>query len=399
MSIDPLLLLACLAAAAACAGVGQSVAGMFAVRRYRRSPLPASVPGRPKVSLLKPLCGEEPLLEAALASVCSQDYPDYQVVFGIKDRADPAIAVVERLRRRFPHRDIALVIDPTPHGSNRKVANLINMLPAAPHDILVIADSDLHCAPDYLGHVVDALLQPGVGLATTLYAGLPANASLAARLGATAITHGLLPGVLMARALGRQDCLGATMALRRFTLEAAGGLPALAGHLADDHLLGRLVQAQGLSVRLARTIPATTVPETRLRRLFSHELRWSRTIQALVPGAFAASCIQHTLGWALLAAALSGFAPWAIALFATLWAVRAATARGVDGALGLVQAGLASKAPVWLLPLRDIMSLVVFLASYAGDQVEWRGQMMHTGTASEPERRAASAQNTRATAS
>ena len=369
--------LAFVPATAAAAGLGQAAAGWLAACRFAAAPPPPVGP-RPPVTVLKPMYGDEPMLETALASICTQDYPCFQLVCGVQDPADPAVAVVERLRTRFPHCDIALVIDPTQHGENRKIGNLINMLPAARYDLLVIADSDVHALPDYLARLADTLALPGTGLATTLYAGLPANRSLAAQLGATAITYSFLSGALLARLLGRQDCLGATMALRRETLAAVGGLGALVHRLADDNVLGRLVRARRLAVRLAPTVCATTVPETRLADLFRHELRWARTIQALVPAEFAASAIQHPLAWAALALALSGGAPWALAWFLLCWAGRAGVARGLDARLGLSASGLATPTPVWLLPLRDLLSLTVIVASYASDRVEWRGQVLHT---------------------
>lgn len=369
------------AAMVALAGIGQAIAGLLSVRRFAGDPGPAPSQARDRctpVTLLKPLHGDEPLLEQALASVCAQDYPHFQIVFGVQSHADPAIAVVRRLQQRFAGRDIVLVIDPTQHGRNRKISNLINMLPSARHDLLLIADSDLHCRPDYLERVVAAFASPEIGLVTTLYAGLAANASLAARLGASAINHGFLPGALLSRDLARQDCLGATMALRRETLAAAGGLHALVDHLADDNVLGELVRRRGLRIRIAATVPATTVPESRLAPLFTHELRWSRTILSLVPVQFALSSIQFPLFWSALAIALSGAAWWSLLLFAATWLARARVAGAIDAALGLVAAGHASPAPALLLPLRDALSMAVLLASYASDKVEWRGQMMHT---------------------
>jgi ceramide glucosyltransferase len=281
--------------------------------------------------------------------------------------------VVHRLQARFPACDIALVVDPAQHGENRKIGNLINMLPAAAHPVLVIADSDIHVQPDYLERLVANLEQPGIGLATTLYAGLPADRSLAARLGATQITHGFLPGALLARAVGRQDCLGATMALRRETLARIGGFPALVDHLADDNILGRRVQDLGLSVRLADTVPLTTVPETRLRALFRHELRWARTISALAPAPFAASALQYPLVWALLGVAATGGAPWSLGVFCLAWLIRAVAAAGIDHAL-LQRLGESDfSVPVSLLPFRDLFSAAVMLVSYAGKQVDWRG--------------------------
>jgi ceramide glucosyltransferase len=369
--------LAFTAAGIAAAGLGEAAAGWLAARRFAAEPPPPAGP-RPPVSVLKPLHGDEPMLEAALASICAQDYPCFQLVCGVQDPADPAIAVVQRLQARFPQCDIALVVDRTQHGENRKIGNLMNMLPAAKHDVLVIGDSDVHVAADYLACLADTLALPGTGLATTLYTGLPANRSLAARLGATGITHSFVAGALLARMLGRQDCLGATMALRRETLAAVGGLAALVNHLADDNRLGCLVRERGLAVRLAPTVCATTVPEVGLGALFRHELRWARTIQALVPVEFAASAVQHPLAWATLAVAASGGEAWALAMFLLCWAGRALAARGLDARLGLAGSGLASPVPVWLLPLRDLLSAAVFAASYTSDRVEWRGRVLHT---------------------
>ncbi len=375
-----LLIGALLATVLALAGIGQALAGWRSVRRFAAGqPHPGA--DLPPFTLLKPLHGDEPLLERALESVVSQDYPQFQVVFGVQSPADPAAAVVRRLQARYPHSDITLVIDPTQHGANKKIGNLINMLPSARYDHLVIADSDLHCAPDYLRRVAAEFGAEGVGLVTTLYAGLAAQNSLAARLGACAINHSFLPGALMSRDLGREDCLGATMALRRETLTRIGGLQALVAHLADDNVLGQLVRAEGLKIRIATTVPATTVPEASLDALFRHELRWSRTILSLVPLEFAASAIQYPIFWALLAGAmLLPIAPiWCGgAIVALAWAGRAIAASGIDSALGLVAQRRATAVPILLLPLRDLLSIAIVLASYWSDTVEWRGQIMHT---------------------
>ena len=375
-------LLAFVAALLAAVGLIQTLLGARLVRQFRAAPAPRAH-ALPAISVLKPLYGDEPLLEAALASVCAQDYPRFQVVFGVQDPADPALAAVRRLRARFPACDIAVVIDDTAAGANRKVANLTNMLPAARHPVLVIADSDVHVAPDYLRRIAAALQPPGIGLVTTLYTGLPASGALAGQLGASAITHGFLPGALLARRLGRQDALGATMALRRETLATIGGFAALRDHLADDNLLGRKVRALGLRIGLAATVPATTVPESRMRDLFRHELRWARTIRALAPLPFAASAVQYPLAWALLAVALSGGARWTVVLFALAWLARALAARAIERALGLADGAGAIAAP-WHLPLRDLMSAAVLLTSYMGDRVDWRGRSMRAARTSRP---------------
>jgi ceramide glucosyltransferase len=365
----------------ACIGTGLGLAGWWEVRRFCVAPRPQ--PGMlPALTVLKPLNGDEPLLEAALESFFTQDYPQYQMVFGVHREADTALPVLRRLQHRFPDRDIAVVVDATRHGRNGKVTNLVNMMPAARHDVLVMADADLHAAPDYLRQVAAALAQPGIGLVTTLYTARAATPGLVGQLGASAINHGFLPGALMARALGRRDCFGATIALRRETLEAVGGMASIADYLAEDAAFGRKVPALGLGVRLAATVPATTVPESGpagLAELLLHELRWARTIRALVPVAYLLSGLQYELAWAGLAVLLSGGAAWAVALFLAAWAASVLVARGIDRALlagphPIAVAG--TPASPWLLPLRDVLSLGVLVVAFMGRTVRWRDRVL-----------------------
>ncbi len=326
--------------------------------------------------MLKPLCGDEPQLEAALASICGQAYPAFQIIFGVQDASDPALLTVRRIQERFPACDIAVVVDATFHGPNRKISNLMNMMPMARHDVLVFSDSDLHVSPYYLEQIVAVLEAPGVGLVTTLCIGLPTAAGLAGRLGASGISHSFLPGALLSRALGREDCLGTTMALQRDILASIGGLDALVRHLADDNVLAQRVRQLGLGVGLAGTVPMTAVPEKSLSALWQHELRWARTIRALEPMLFATSTLQFPLFWATAAFAFSGGSAWFGALFATAWAVRAAAARWIDRAL-FQECWPIVAAPIWLLPFRDLMSVSQIAASYLGARVVWRGHVMH----------------------
>ncbi len=364
-------MLAAIAGGIAGLGILFALIGWAAVIRFARRASPRTADTCQAVTVLKPLHGDEPLLEDALATVFAQDYPNFQIVFGVQNQADPALAVVDRLRARFPSVQVDVVVDTTQHGRNRKVGNLMNMLRVARHDVLVIADSDVHVTADWLDRLVAALLQPGVGLATAVYTGMPASRVAVTRLGATQITHCLLPGALIARGLGRQDCFGSSMALRRETLTRLGGFRMLVDHLADDAVLGRLVRAEGLKVALAAVLPATTVPETRLASLWYHELRWARTMRALEPVGFAGSVVQYPLFWAAIAAVTSGGAIWAIGLFILAWTIRALAVRGIDGTLGL-----AIPSPVWLLPLRDALFVAILAVSFVGNKVEWRGHVL-----------------------
>ncbi len=352
------------------AGFVQAATGWEAVRRFRgKSPASGA---RPPITVLKPLHGDEPLLEQALASFCAQDYPLFQIVFGVQSVNDTALAVVERLRLRFPQLDMELVVDPTQHGTNRKIANLINMFPFVRHNLLVVSDSDMHAAPGYLASVADALSAPGTGLVTTLYTGLPAKAGLTGQLGAAYITQNFAAGALMARGLGRQDCMGATMALTRETLMRVGGFPALSPFVADDAVLGAKVRALGKTVALAHSVPATTVGELTLTALFRHELRWARTIRAVEPAGFALSAIQFPAFWALLTFVMSGGAAWAAWLWLAAVFCRGTFGHSIERSMG------GARTPFWLPALRDVFSVAVLLTAYMGAEVAWRGHRLRT---------------------
>lgn len=353
-------------------GTVQTIAGYVCVRQFTARAASAGAALRP-VTVLKPLYGDEPLLEQALESFFTQDYPVLQLVFGVPRADDPAAAVVRELCRRHPRVDATLVIDATLHGVNRKIGNLMNMLPRAKHDLLVISDSDMHAAPDYLRHVAQAF-RPGIGLVTTIYTGRPSGRGITGALGAAYVNQIFATGAVMARSLGRQDCLGATMALDRATLASVGGLQALAPYIADDGILGRRVLATGQGIAVAATVPATTIGDNGFGALFSHELRWARTIRAMAPRAFLASSVQFPVFWALLAQALAMRHSWPLALVAIAFLARAACGRAVERRLGAVTT------PLWLVPLRDLMSIAVMAAAVAGEKVAWRGQVMSTAS-------------------
>ena len=227
------------------------VATVLVVRFARRRP--AGRQAREPVTLLKPLCGEEPGLLARLSPFCTQAYDaPIQIVFGAQDRADRAITVVAALKAKFPNVNIDLKVDGRPHGSNRKVSNLANMSTLAQHDVLVLSDSDIEVGPDYLDDVVAALQAPGVGAVTCLYHGVPGTSGLWPRIGALSTNTQFLPNAVVAMTFGlARPCFGSTIALRRETLNRIGGFPALADCLADDYALGEAVRAGGQEVAVA----------------------------------------------------------------------------------------------------------------------------------------------------
>jgi ceramide glucosyltransferase len=338
-----------------------------AVRFARR---PTALPSKQSpVSMLKPLYGAEPGLHENLRSFVDQNYPDRQIVFGVRSPDDGALPVVRALMAERPEVDIDLVVNARAGGGNLKVANLINMLPAAKHDFLVFADSDMHVDPDYLATVTAPLQDPAVGLVTCLYRGLPTG-GLWSRLGALHINFGFLPSALLGDTLGTGGgCFGATIALRRQVLDRIGGLAVVRDELADDHRIGAAVRELGLPTVLSPYVVETLVSERNLKCLWRHELRWARTVRAMAPIGFAGSVVTHAIAIAALAAIFSGMSLTSLVFLAISCLFRWATAGATARILGLPIAGL------WLLPLRDLLSFAVFVGSFFGRSVSWRDQL------------------------
>jgi ceramide glucosyltransferase len=323
---------------------------------------------RPRLTVLKPLCGAEPGLEANLISFCNQQYSGpVQLVLGIQDPADPARAVAKRLKELFPDRDIELVIDPQQHGANRKISNLINMLARARHEIVVVSDSDIRVEPQYLQVVISALLAPGVGVVTCLYYGFSLT-GLWSRLSAAAINEHFLPSALVGLKLGiARPCTGATIAARAETLRNIGGFEVFADQLADDYAIGEAVRELGSKVAVAPVLVGHSCAETSFGELVRHELRWARTLRLLSPWGYAGLVLTHALPLALIAAALGGFG-------ATSWAIIAlALACRLSIPIQLKALSFGGDAPLWLSPIRDLLSFTVFLAGFLPRPLSWRG--------------------------
>lgn len=281
---------------------GAAIAALYRWCRRQRPRTTAT----PAVTILKPLHGLEPELYENLRGFCVQDYPAFQIVFGVQEAGDPAIAVVRRLQAEFPERDLRLMINARCIGLNRKVSNLHNMLAEARHEMLVISDADVRVGPDYLRAVVGPLTDPAVGVVTCLYRGVPLQ-SFGSYLLAQHVNEGFLPSVLVAQWLGPGVfCGGATLALRRETLDAIGGFPALADHLADDYRLAALVRARGLRTVLSPYLVDTVVQEESLASFYRHALRWSRTIRSVQPVGHAFSFLTYPLPLALLGTLIGG---------------------------------------------------------------------------------------------
>jgi ceramide glucosyltransferase len=333
------------------------------------------------VSVLKPLCGIEPRLYENLVTFCEQAHPCFQLLFGVSSPVDPAIAVVRRLQAAYPRCDIELVIDSRVHGSNLKVSNLINMAQRARHDIIVLADSDIAVEPDYLDTVTAPLADPDTGVVTCLYRAQSVG-GFWPRVGALFINEWFAPSVRVAHAGGsRRFGFGATLALRRTTLEGIGGFETLKDCLADDYWLAEHARSLGLTTVLSSVMVATDVIEPTFTTLWLREMRWLRTIRSVNPAGFASLIITFTSPWlmagALLAAVLSGGEGAHPLMVLTL---SISTVTGIIARILLHARSARISRTFWrdlpLVPLRDTLLALQWLGAAFGSQVVWRGARM-----------------------
>jgi ceramide glucosyltransferase len=328
--------------------------------------------GLPPVSILKPLKGTDPEMYETFRSHCLQDYPEYEIIFGVSDPGDPAIESVKQLQQEFPEQKIQLVSCPHILGANVKVSNLAQMVTEARYDYLIVNDSDIRVEPDYLRRVIVPLADARVGMVTCLYRGV-AGPTLGSRLEALGIGTEFCAGVLAARQLegGIRFGLGSTLAFRRAELEKIGGFGSFVDYLADDYELGRRIAGLGLTVKLSPLVVETHLPSYDLHGFFAHQLRWARGVRDARPGGYAGLVFTFGLLWALLALAASGGAFWAwTALSATLvlrLAMALAVSQGVLEDYEVLE-------NVWLIPLRDLFAVGIWIASFSGHAVTWRGE-------------------------
>src|ERR1700731_3294812 len=238
------------------------------------------------VSILKPLKGTDPEMYESFRTHCLQDYPEYEIIFGVSDPSDPAIENVNALQREFPERRIQLVVYSKILGANVKVSNLAQMVPEAHHDFLIVNDSDIRVEPDYLRRVTESLSDERVGMVTCLYRGV-ASATLGSHLEALGISTDFCPGVLVVRQLeGIRFGLGSTLAFRRSGLEKIGGFISFVDYLADDYELGKRLSGLGLALHLSDVVVETYLPRYVLRDFFAHQLRWARAVRDARAGGY-----------------------------------------------------------------------------------------------------------------
>jgi len=359
------------------AGMGYFVAALWAAAGFLRTRNLDRRNFAPAVSILKSLKGCDPGMLEAFRTHCRQDYAgNYELLFGVADAADPAMAAVEQLQREFPQLPIRLLHCPEQLGSNKKISTLMQMERTARYDYLLINDSDIAVTPHYLTDVMRRFSTeegaPEVGMVTALYRGR-AHRTLGSYFESMGIATDFQPGVLLSIKVegGLHYGLGSTLAVSRKALHAAGGLKALADELADDHVMGKRIDQAGFRVVLAGEVVETSVPAYRWRAFTDHQLRWLRTVRDARPGGYFGMIFTHGFGWAVINALVCAGSTLSLALLAASLLLRHAMATVIAGRVLDDQQSISA---LWLLPARDLTQMALWIAGFCGNTIVWRGE-------------------------
>ena len=379
MHLTPRLIIETIAAVGTICSVGFYLLSLYGIASFLRArhkrARDIQSTSLPPVSILKPLKGVDPHIQDAFRSHCEQDYPEYELIFGVSDPEDPAIVFVRELQKEYPHRHIQLVICSRDLGTNRKVSTLAQMLPAARHDVLIVNDSDILVEQDYLRRVLAPLHDPSAGLVTCLYRGVPA-ATLGSKMEALGITTDFVPGVLSARIVegGIHFGLGSTLAFRRSELQAIGGFESILDYLADDYEIGNRIAALGKHVVLSEVVVDTFLSPYTLRQFFDHQLRWARSVRGSRGSGYVGLLLTYGIPWAIatLIAARGSEAAWF--LLAITLAVRLVMVAA--SGIGVVH-DWRVLANLYLLPLRDLIAPVIWMVGLVGNRINWRGDVFY----------------------
>jgi ceramide glucosyltransferase len=355
--------LAACGTALAAAATAYTIVAWVALRS-RRAPRGGPVPAAPPTTILIPLCGANPGLYEGLRTFCQQSCEDLQIVFGVRDPHDPALDTVRGLQREFPQLDLQIAANPAQHGTSAKVSNLINMMPLARHDYLVIADSDVRVPANYLERVVAPLTDERVGIVTCLYRA-NARPGLWSLLGSLFIDEWFIPSARVAALFGsRHFAFGATIAMRRAALQRTGGFAALADQLPDDYRLGEWTRHVGLRTVLSEVEVETSVGERGPGELLRHELRWLRTIRTVRPLGYALAGVTFGLPVTLLASVLTGGSAATLVMLAIT-----ALARFTISSAPRREHSLLTQ--LWLVPCSDLLVFALWCWSFTTRRVHW----------------------------
>ncbi len=337
----------------------------------RSKKTPQEEPGYcPPISILKSVCGVDDGAYDNLASFCRQDYPQYQVIFGVHDKQDPILPVIQRLMRDFEGLDIQLVLCDRVMGANPKVSNLIQMETRAKHPFLLICDSDIRVGKDYLGRVIQPMRDPSIGVVTGMCHSLSKGGI--GTLEALRESTEFCPHVLVARKLeGIKFGLGSAILVRRRALERVGGLNSIADYLADDFLLGNRIANAGYTVELSDLVVEHDLSIQDFRRFVRRQIRWNRGIRVCRPWGYRGLLFTYGVPASVLFLAFIGGSPWGWAVFGLTLSIRLMMAYTV-GAWFLNDR--AARRFLWAVPLQDVVSFVLWCFGLFGNAVYWRGQ-------------------------
>lgn len=343
---------------------------LWAVLRFRKRPNPRTPDDLPAVSILKPVHGLEKNLRQNLRSTCLQDYPSYEVILSVQRPDDPALPMLREIAREFGAQRVKLVIESKRPGSNGKINNMSGALPHARHDVIVISDSDVRLPPEYLREIVAPLADPRVGFVCTPYRAAAATHWFE-KLEQLSLNADFMPSVIFANETAASlFCLGASIAVRRETITAIGGIDSLADYLVEDYEMGRRIVDSGKQGVLVHPVVETMVDLQNASQWWTHQVYWDQNTRAARPIAFFCTILVRAIPFALLFALLqpTGVLAWMI-LTATV-AVRMVTA-GLIMAIGLEDRD-GMRALPWL-PVRDLASLASWLLAFLRRTTTWRG--------------------------
>ncbi|MGJ3649610.1 bacteriohopanetetrol glucosamine biosynthesis glycosyltransferase HpnI [Sphingomonas sp. GlSt437] len=343
-----------------CVAVLASTRSMARLGRASRA-APLAVAPQP-VTMLKPLHGDEPRLAENLATFRDQDWDaPIQILAGVARADDPAADIARSIGDM-----VDVVVDGRRHGANAKIGNIVNMMPAARHDLIVLSDSDIAAPPNYLKHIAAQLADPGIGAVTIAYGGR-GDTGFWSRFCAGIVSYHFMPSMMLSLDLGMGDvCMGSTIAMRRETLEAIGGFDRFVDTLADDYAIGQAVRALGLKVVVPPVFVTHASIETSFAEVAKHELRWMATVRTVNAAGHVGSLTLHALPLSLIALLLAP-GRWTLAVVIAALITRLVSAKVVDRVLGR------TTLPLWLMPLRDLMTFGVHVTSLFVRRVDWRG--------------------------
>jgi ceramide glucosyltransferase len=342
-------------------------------RSVRRLP-PRNDAFVPPVSILKPVRGIDSEAYENFSSYCRLNYPNYEIIFAVTDPSDPIVPVIEKLQQDFPKTRIRLATSVERLGQNNKISNLYRLVKEAQYDLLVMSDSDVRVEPDYLRELVATFANPDVGAVTSFYR-CAGGGTLAADLAMLGMCSDSLPSALIARRLegGVHFAFGWTMATTKERLAEIGGWESMADHHSDDFELGNRIARRGHRVEIMREAVSVVFPRETLREVFRQELRWAIGLRNVRPVAYAGMIFTHGLPWALLAAvvALSSGWPGLAVLYLAAYLILRIGVAWIAGVWGLRDPTVIGK--LWLLPLRDAVTSVVWIVGLLSDRIRWRG--------------------------